>query len=111
MRTELTDDDIEDEADGTASFLVDVPNGGALVMRNNVLEKGARTSNSSAAVVIGEEGVVQPSPELLISGNRFTNDQPRRTTFVRPSHLDREYARRAGRGAGRHRIGAVSAAA
>ncbi len=83
LRTELTDDDIEDGPDGTASFLVDVPNGGALVMRNNVLEKGARSSNSTAAVTIGEEGAIQPTPELRIDRNRFINDQDHRTIFVR----------------------------
>ena len=83
LRTELTDDDIEDGPDGTSSFLVDVPNGGALVMRSSVLEKGARSSNSTAAVMIGEEGAIKPTPELRIVGNRFTNDQPQQTIFVR----------------------------
>ncbi len=83
FRTELIDNAIEDGVRGTSSFLVDIPNGGAVLMRDNVLEKGPQSSNSRAAVMIGEEGVTQPSPELLFVGNRFTNDQPWETVFVR----------------------------
>ena len=38
-RTELTGNTIEDGPFGTASYLVDIPNGGALVMRDNTLKK------------------------------------------------------------------------
>ena len=34
-------------------------------------------------MIIGEEGVAQPTDELRISNNRFRNDQGVRTTFVR----------------------------
>ncbi|MFO1057056.1 MAG: hypothetical protein U1E53_08825 [Dongiaceae bacterium] len=82
-RTELIDNVIEDGRNGTASYLVDVPNGGALVMEGNRLEKGPRTENRSAAIVIGAEGVSQPTPELVIRNNGFTNDSPQETIFVR----------------------------
>jgi hypothetical protein len=82
FRTELFDNDVEDGPDGTASFLVDVPVGSAFVMRHNVLEKGPGSGNPTAAIMIGEEGVTQPTPELLIDNNRFSNDQPRQTIFV-----------------------------
>lgn len=80
-RTELIDNHIEDGPDGTASYEVDIPNGGALVMTGNVLEKGPKNQNHSAAVMIGEEGVSQPTPELLFKNNAFTNDGPP-TAFV-----------------------------
>lgn len=83
LRTELRDNDIEDGPDGTSSYLVDIPNGGSLVMDGNRLEKGPKSSNNGVAVTIGEEGVQQPTDELRIAGNSFRNDQPRRTTFVR----------------------------
>ena len=80
-RTELIDNHIEDGPDGTASYEVDIPNGGALVMTGNVVEKGPKNQNHTAAVMIGEEGVSQPTPELLLKDNVFTNDGPP-TAFV-----------------------------
>jgi hypothetical protein len=82
LRTELINTEIKDRTNGTASFLVDVPNGGILVMRDNVLEKGPKSDNSTAAVMIGEEGAILPTSELRIDHNRFSNDQPRQTIFV-----------------------------
>lgn len=80
-RTELLDNHIEDGPDGTASYEVDIPNGGALVMTGNVLEKGQTNQNHTAAVIIGEEGVSQPTVELLFKDNTFTNNGPP-TAFV-----------------------------
>jgi hypothetical protein len=83
LRTELRDNNIADGPDGTSSYLVDISNGGSLVMENNTLEKGPKSSNHSAAIVIGAEGVTQPTAELRIAANKFTNDQTYRTVFVR----------------------------
>jgi Right handed beta helix region len=74
LRTELIDNVITDGPNGTASYLVDVSNGGSVVMENNVLEKGPKSSNYSAAIVVGAEGVTQPTDEFLFKNNRFTND-------------------------------------
>ena len=82
-RTVLIDDTIEDGPKGTASYLVDIPNGGSVVMQGCTLEKGPNAENHSTAVVIGEEGVNQATPELLFRGNHFTNDMPYPTLFVR----------------------------
>lgn len=82
-RTELIENTIEDGPDGTASYLVDIPNGGALIMRNNVLEKGPKSANSVAAVTLGEEGNTNTTPEIIIEGNRFSNDMPMETIFLR----------------------------
>jgi hypothetical protein len=83
LRTEITGCTIEDGPTGTASYLIEVPNGGALVARRNTLEKGPRATNTSAAIVIGSEGVSQPTPEIVVDDNDFTNDLPERTIFVR----------------------------
>jgi hypothetical protein len=83
LRTELSDNTIEDTTEGTASYLVDVPNGGSLVMRRNFLQKGPKTDNPLAAIVIGAEGVTQPTLEIVVAGNWFTNDQRREAAFVR----------------------------
>ena len=82
-RTVLIDDVIEDGPNGTASYLVDIPNGGSVVMQGCTLEKGPHAENHSTAVVIGEEGVTQPTPELVFRDNHFTNDMPYPTLFVR----------------------------
>jgi hypothetical protein len=62
---------------------VDIPNGGALIMRDNILEKGPKSENSMAAVILGEEGNTNVTPEIIIENNRFTNNMPQETLFVR----------------------------
>jgi hypothetical protein len=83
LRTELIGNTIEDGPDGTSSYLVDIPIGGSLIMRDNILEKGPKSENHSTAVSIGEEGVDQPTPEITIANNKFTNDMSISTFFVR----------------------------
>lgn len=80
-RTELVGNTIEDGPQGTSSYLVDIPNGGSLLMAGNTLEKGPRTQNPTAAVSIGEEGGNRPNSEIVIKANTFTNDGPP-TVFV-----------------------------
>jgi len=82
-RTELIGNTIEDGPTGTASYLVDIPNGGALVMRDNTLEKGPESENHSTAVSIGEEGIENPTGEITVANNKFTNDLSVETIFVR----------------------------
>jgi hypothetical protein len=74
LRTELIGCDMADGADGTSSFAVDVPNGGAVVVRDNHIEKGPRSENHLAAIMIGEEGVSQPTPEIIVGHNTFRVD-------------------------------------
>ncbi len=81
--TELIGNTITDGKHGTSSYLVDLPNGGALLMRDNILEKGPKTENTGTAIAIGEEGVTHPAGAITITGNRFTNDGPAETAFVR----------------------------
>lgn len=82
-RTELIDDTIEDGPEGDSSYLVDIPSGGSLVIQGSLLEKGPHSSNPSIAITIGEEGVSQPTEQILIERNTFINDQSRPCTFVR----------------------------
>lgn len=83
IRTELIGNQITDGEQGNSSYLVDIPNGGSLVMKENVLEKGPNCENHGTAISIGAEGVTQRTEEITIDHNTFTNDQPRETTFVR----------------------------
>jgi hypothetical protein len=81
-RTELTDSHIEDGPERGSSYLVDVPNGGDLLMRGNVLIKGPLTDNALTAVMIGAEGVRHPTRSLVIEGNRFESRLGRPVFFV-----------------------------
>jgi hypothetical protein len=76
---------IDDHAKGNSSYLIDVPNGGALVVRGNLLIKGPRTDNSTAFIAFAMEGQKNPSPRPLIERNRFINRLSGGTfLFVRP---------------------------
>ena len=81
-RTEVIGCHISDGPNGTASYEIDVPNGGALIVRDNIIEKGPKAENHSAIITIGEEGVDQPTPEILIENNKVRNDGTFTTTFV-----------------------------
>ncbi|MBN8897864.1 MAG: hypothetical protein BGO51_19915 [Rhodospirillales bacterium 69-11] len=83
LRTEVIDCDIADGPNGTSSYLIEIPNGGSLLVRGSRLEKGPMTENAATAISIGAEGVQQPTEQILIEGSTFTNDQSRPTIFVR----------------------------
>jgi hypothetical protein len=71
LRTEVIGCDIADGAEGTSSYSVEVPNGGAVVVRDNHIQKGPKAENHTAAVVIGSEGITQPTPEIIVEHNTF----------------------------------------
>jgi hypothetical protein len=81
LRTEVIDSDIEDGPNGTASYLIDISNGGSTIVRGCTLEKGPKNENHTTAIAIGAEGVTHPTDEIVIENNRFTNDGPP-TIFV-----------------------------
>ncbi|MBR0649030.1 hypothetical protein GXW78_05105 [Roseomonas terrae] len=81
-RTEILGNEIDDGPDGTASYLIDIPNGGAVVIRGNRMRKGPHSQNRSTAITIGAEGVNRPTPEILIEGNSFILEGGYATTFV-----------------------------
>ncbi|WP_144300261.1 right-handed parallel beta-helix repeat-containing protein [Elioraea rosea] len=83
VRTEIIDTEILDGPEETASYQVDIPNGGDLVLARNTVRKGPRAGNMRAAVVIGAEGIRHPTTTLWIEANRFENLMPRGTVFVR----------------------------
>ncbi len=82
-RTEVTGTLIADGPEGGAAYLIDLPNGGDLLLRDSVLRKGPRSANGRAAIVIGAEGLRQPTRSLVIERTRFANLMPRPTTFLR----------------------------
>lgn len=80
--TVVVGNSIQDGPDGTASYQIDIPNGGDVLVRGNVLQKGPHSGNPSAAIMIGAEGVNQPTPAILVEDNAFTNQSPSRTALV-----------------------------
>jgi hypothetical protein len=56
----VIDHDIVDGPEGNSSYLVDVLNGGNLLMQGSRLQKGRLSENSDTAVAIGFEGVMHP---------------------------------------------------
>jgi hypothetical protein len=82
QRTEVLGCDISDGPDGTASYEIELPNGGALVVRDTTLEKGPKAENHTAMIVIGDENITQPAGEITIVNNRARNDGNFHTAFV-----------------------------
>jgi hypothetical protein len=82
LATEIVDSEILDTPGNRASYLVDIPNGGNLLLRNTTLRKGPDHGNPTAAVMLGAEGVRHPTTSLRVIGNRFENLMPRGTNFV-----------------------------
>lgn len=81
--TVLVNNDIADGPDGNSSYLIDIPNGGNVLIAGNRLQKGRRSDNTATAVTIGEEGVSNTTRALIIRDNTFTSDLPTTTVFVR----------------------------
>jgi hypothetical protein len=74
---------IEDGPEGTASYLIDVASGGAVVIADNVMEKGPKAENWGTAIHIAGDAASPDAPPYRISGNRFRSDNPHEVAFVR----------------------------
>jgi hypothetical protein len=81
-RTEIIGCDISDGPTGSSSYLIDVPNGGSLVVRDSKLEKGPKSQNHATVIAIGEEGVTHPTKEIVIENNNARNDGDYKTLLV-----------------------------
>ena len=81
-RTEIIDNDIIDGPDGTASYLIDIPYGGDVLIRGNRMSKGPRSENPGTAIMLGAEGVKNFTRDIRIENNRFENAVGRITAFV-----------------------------
>ena len=83
LRTEIINCVIQDGAQGNSSYLIEIPNGGTVLVEGNTMQKGPKAENQAYAVSIGAEGVTQPAEQIVFRNNTFSNDQGRPTTFVR----------------------------
>ena len=82
LRTEVTDTTISDGTEGTASYEIEIPIGGDVLVRGNNILKGPKAENHTGAIMIGNEGVTQPTHEILIENNVFKNTGGYNTYFV-----------------------------
>jgi hypothetical protein len=60
---------------GSASYSIDLPNGGNATISGNVIEQGPNTQNPFI-VAYGEEGASNPGTSFAIAGNTVVNDDP-----------------------------------
>ncbi|MEO8301441.1 MAG: right-handed parallel beta-helix repeat-containing protein [Rhizomicrobium sp.] len=82
-RTEIVNNTVQDGPAGSASYLVDLPNGGSALITGNSFEKGPRSSNRPTAIAIGAEGESNPAGDIVVEDNSFSNDTGAQTVFVR----------------------------
>lgn len=81
-QTMLISNHIEDGQGGTAAFLVELPSGGSLDMRQNVLERGLRQSGQKAVVRVMQGVGVSAVASLTLNANTVRNDTRAPLVFV-----------------------------
>jgi len=74
-QTTITNSRIQDGPTGTASYSIDLPNGGATLIQNNVIEQGPQSQNP-IIIAYGEEGNLHANTTLNVVGNTILNDLP-----------------------------------
>jgi hypothetical protein len=82
-RTEVIGCDIADGPVGNSSYLIDIPNGGSVLIEGNQMRKGKMSSNGGTVISIGAEGDINPPGPIIVRDNNFINEQERPTVFVR----------------------------
>ncbi len=70
----ITNNAFYDGPTGTASYDIDLPNGGADTISGNIIEKGPNSPNYTM-VHFGGEGIPYAGSTLTVTGNHFINDQ------------------------------------
>jgi hypothetical protein len=64
---------IGNESSGTASYEIDLPNGGTSVIAGNMIQQGLHSDNPTL-VSYGEEGMTNPGKDLHFAHNTLVND-------------------------------------
>jgi hypothetical protein len=82
-RTEIVNNSVRDGAKGSASYLVDLSNGGSALISGNVFEKGRLSGNRQTAIAVGAESETNPPGDIVVQDNSFANDTGAATVFVR----------------------------
>ena len=66
---------------GTASYSIDLPNGGVAVIKNNLIERGPMAQQINM-IHFGGEGIPYAGSSLTVTGNSFVNDRTSATVGV-----------------------------
>ena len=72
---------IMDEADGTASYSIDIPQTGLTFIIGNTIEQGPLTENPTI-IAYGAESTSNPVHELYVVNNTIVNDRPQGGQFI-----------------------------
>jgi hypothetical protein len=72
---------IMDEDTGSASYLINLPNGGLSIVLGNVMMKGVNAQNRTL-VDYGSEGLTNPDKHLYVVNNTMVSTRPGGATFV-----------------------------
>jgi hypothetical protein len=80
--TEIVDCKISDGPLGTASVLIDIPNGGTVLIEGNQMVKGPMASNKANTIMISAEGEDNPHGPIIIRNNHFADMSHRVASFV-----------------------------
>jgi hypothetical protein len=83
-RSEVRYSRLTDESGGRASYELEFPNGGTVVLVGNTVQQQFGTENS-VMVSYGTEGYTWPVNSLAMAGNTLVNDHPHGGTFIRVS--------------------------
>ena len=78
----ITNDRIFDNA-GTASYSIDLPNGGDATISGDVIEQGPNSQNP-AIIAYGEEGHSNPGATVAMTGDTIVNDRAGGTFALDP---------------------------
>ncbi len=73
LSTTITNSRIVDGA-GNASYSIDLPEGGTVLLQGNVIEKGAQAPNQTI-IHFGGEGAAYAGSSLVMTGNTVVNDR------------------------------------
>jgi hypothetical protein len=71
---EILYNQLMDEANGDASYIVDIPNGGRTYLVGNLIQQGPRAENWTL-VSYAAEGNLHETNELVVLNNTFVNDR------------------------------------
>jgi len=77
-----------DEADGTSSYLIDLPNGNLAYVIGNVIEQGPMAENTGTLLNFNAEDGAGPDNRLFVVNNTFVNDNGSTPAFVRAHNTD-----------------------
>lgn len=83
LHTEVIGNTISDGDIGNASYSIDIPNGGSVIIEGNKVQKGPLSDNIVSAICIACEGEENRGRKIIVRNNEFTNDLSKRVIFVR----------------------------